>query len=77
MLEHNYRLNFDFIVIESNGMIVERQLHNIIASLLYNSINYSNSIIIMIIIIMIIKIIVISRQSEIKSLYTCKFLLIN
>lgn len=71
MLEHNYRLNFDFIVIESNGMIVERQLHNIIASLLYNSINYSNSI------IMIIKIIVISRQSEIKSLYTCKFLLIN
>lgn len=71
MLEHNYRLNFDFIVIESNGMIVERQLHNIIASLLYNSINYSNSI------IMIIKIIVISRQSEIKSLYTYKFLLIN
>lgn len=71
MLEHNYRLNFDFIIIESNGMIVERQLHNIIASLLYNSINYSNSI------IMIIKIIVISRQSEIKSLYTCKFLLIN
>lgn len=71
MLEHNYRLNFDFIVIESNGMIVERQLHNIIASLLYNSLNYSNSI------IMIIKIIVISRQSEIKSLYTCKFLLIN
>lgn len=67
MLEHNYRLNFDFIVIESNGMIVERQLHNIIASLLYNSLNYSNSI------IMIIKIIVISRQSEIKSLYTCKF----
>lgn len=67
MLEHNYRLNFDFIVIESNGMIVERQLHNIIASLLYNSINYSNSI------IMIIKIIVISRQSEIKSLYICKF----
>lgn len=71
MLEHNYRLNFDFIIIESNGMIVERQLHNIIASLLYNSINYSNSI------IMIIKIIVISRQSEIKFLYTCKFLLIN
>lgn len=71
MLEHNYRLNFDFIVIESNGMIVERQLHNIIASLLYNSLNYSNSI------IMIIKIIVISRQSEIKSLYTYKFLLIN
>lgn len=71
MLEHNYRLNFDFIIIESNGMIVERQLHNIIASLLYNSINYSNSI------IMIIKIIVISRQSEIKSLYTYKFLLIN
>lgn len=71
MLEHNYRLNFDFIIIESNGMIVERQLHNIIASLLYNSLNYSNSI------IMIIKIIVISRQSEIKSLYTCKFLLIN
>lgn len=68
MLEHNYRLNFDFIIIESNGMIVERQLHNIIASLLYNSLNYSNSI------IMIIKIIVISRQSEIKSLiYTCKF----
>lgn len=67
MLEHNYRLNFDFIIIESNGMIVERQLHNIIASLLYNSINYSNSI------IMIIKIIVILRQSEIKSLYTCKF----
>lgn len=63
MLEHNYRLNFDFIIIESNGMIVERQLHNIIASLLYNSINYSNSI------IMIIKIIVIQGSLKLN-LYT-------